>query len=127
MEQERKKVILIVEDEKSLFNALEIKLKAAGFQTLGAGDGEECLDVAFGFHPDLILLDIVMPRMDGLTALSKLRQDEWGKGVPVIVLTNLSNAETSIEGEKEQVTGYLVKADWKLDDVVEKFKATLNA
>lgn len=124
---EQKKLILIVEDEKTLFNALDMKLESAGFRTLGARDGEECLAVATKEHPDLILMDIVMPKMDGMTALSKLREDEWGKDVPVIILTNLSSAEDISRATKKGVYDYLVKANWKLEDVVEKVKKTLEA
>lgn len=125
MDQE--KTILIAEDEETLFNALAIKLKASGFKVAMARDGEECLAKALQEHPDLILLDIVMPKMDGMTALTKLREDKWGKSVPVIILTNLSNAEDAEKATKKGVFDYLVKANWKLEEVVEKVKKTLGA
>ena len=123
---EQQKTILIVEDEKSLASALEIKLGLIGFRVLIASDGEECMQIALREHPDLVLMDIVMPKMDGLTAIKKLREDEWGKTVPIIILTNSSNPQDMSEVTKNSVNAYLVKSDWKLEDVVEKVRKTLE-
>lgn len=121
-----KKKILIVDDERALAKALEIKLNHLGFEASIAWDGEECLEIAFREHPDLILMDIVMPKMDGITAIAKLRENEWGKNVPIIILTNLSSAEDATEAAKKEVYDYLVKSDWKLEDVVEKVREVLG-
>ena len=87
------KKILIVEDEASLRKALVEKFQREGFETFLAFDGVEGLDQAERIQPDLILLDIIMPKMDGMTMLKKLRESgDWGKQVPVIILTNLSSA-----------------------------------
>ena len=123
---ENNKKILIVEDEVSLRNALCNKLAREGFSTLEAKNGEEGLEVALREHPDLILLDIIMPKMDGISMLKKLREDEWGKRVPVIVLTNLSDMEKVAEVAEGGAFDYLIKADWKLEDVVNKVKQKLN-
>lgn len=122
------KKILIVEDEQDMLDALTDKFTREGFETLQAKDGIEGLEVALKDHPDLILLDIVMPKMDGMTMMKKLREDEWGKNVPIIILTNLSATdEKLIEGMvKGEPSYYLVKSDWKIKDVVEKVKETLN-
>ena len=122
------KTILIVEDEQDLREALADKLTREAFTVLEAKNGKEGLDKALGEHPDLILLDIVMPEMDGMTVLRKLREDTWGKTVPVILLTNLSATEESIIEEmvKYAPSHYLVKSDWKIKDVVEKIKETLE-
>ena len=122
------KTILIVEDEQDLREALTDKLTREAFTVLEAKNGKEGLDKALGEHPDLILLDIVMPEMDGMTVLRKLREDTWGKTVPVILLTNLSATEESIIEEmvKYAPSHYLVKSDWKIKDVVEKIKETLE-
>ena len=85
--------ILIVEDDQSLLQALTLRLERENFKIISARDGEDGLEQAKNLHPDLILLDIIMPRMDGITMLKKLRTDEWGKKVSVIILTNLSDAE----------------------------------
>jgi len=126
---ENNKKILIVEDERSLSQALVDKLTREGFATLTAKNGEEGLEVALHEHPDLILLDIVMPKMDGMTMLKKLRnKNEWGKKVPVIILTNLTsdNEQRVRDITETEPTYYLVKADWKIEDVVIKVRERLG-
>jgi CheY-like chemotaxis protein len=122
------KTILVVEDEKSLREAIVDILKIKNFQTLEAKNGKEGVDLALGKHPDLILLDLIMPEMDGMTVLKNIRQDSWGKKVPVIILTNLS--ATSEQLIEDMVTHkpihYLIKSDWKLHDVVEKIEKILE-
>lgn len=120
------KTILIVEDEKPLVSALNAKLSHEGFSILEATDGEAGLSMALEKHPDLILLDIVMPKMDGLTMLNELRKDDWGKNVPVIVLTNLSIDESVGANMRNNVFDYLIKTDWKIEDVVKKVKEKLD-
>jgi len=125
MESLRKK-ILIVEDDNSLRKALVEKLEREKFAVCEAENGEGGLEVAFREHPDLILLDIVMPRMDGLTMLSRLRKDARGKRVKVIMLTNLSDGESVMKSLNEAAFDYLVKADWKLEDIVKKIRERLE-
>lgn len=120
------KKILIIEDASSVLQILAGKLNDEGFKVLGAEDGEEGLKLAFKEHPDLILLDIIMPKIDGITVLKKLRADDWGKDVPVIILTDLSDAETVADALENNVYEFLVKADWKLEDVVKKVKEKLR-
>ncbi|OGY72538.1 MAG: hypothetical protein A3E05_00230 [Candidatus Jacksonbacteria bacterium RIFCSPHIGHO2_12_FULL_44_12] len=123
---ENKKTILIIEDERSLREALRDKLTREGFSTLEAKNGEEGLDVALREHPELILLDIVMPVMDGMTMLKQLRENAWGKNVKIIILTNLSDIEKIADSVKNEVYDYLVKTDWKLEDVVTKVRERLG-
>jgi len=113
------KKILVVEDEKNLAKILEVKLEKEGYKVFVAQNGQEGFDQALLHHPDLILLDIIMPVMDGMTMLRQLREDDWGKKVPVILLTNLNDSESIAEASKKGVYDYLVKADWKLEDIVE--------
>ncbi len=122
------KKILIVEDEVDLSEALGDKLNREGFQSFQAKNGEEGLALALKEHPDLILLDIVMPVMDGMTMFSELRKDAWGKNVPDILLTNLSATEEKIIKAmvENKPSYYLVKSDWKIGDVVKKINETLN-
>jgi DNA-binding response OmpR family regulator len=120
------KKILIVEDEPALKEALARKIKESGFEVLEAGNGEIALEVALKEHPDLILLDVIMPKMDGMTMLKKLREDEWGKGAKIIMLTNLSNAEEIEESIKNGVHDYLIKTDWKINDIIAKMKERLE-
>jgi CheY-like chemotaxis protein len=84
--------------------------------------------MALGKHPDLILLDLIMPEMDGMTALKKIREDAWGEKVPVIILTNLSATDEQLV--EDMVTHkpiyYLIKSDWNLRDVVAKIEKILE-
>lgn len=118
--------VLIVEDELILLQALTEKLKAEHFEVVGARNGQEGLDKALAEHPDLILLDIVMPVMDGMTMLTKVRTDDWGKNVPVIILTNLSGGEQVSDALGKGVYDYLVKSDWTLDELAQKIKERLG-
>lgn len=126
--QEKKKVILIVEDETSMINVLDDTLTNSGFETLQAKNGQEGLKLALEKHPHLIVLDVFMPKMDGLTLMNKLREDDWGKSVPLIVLTNISpdTDETLQAIIQNQPAYYLMKADIKLTDIVEKVKEVLS-
>jgi DNA-binding response OmpR family regulator len=130
MEQSpNKQRILIVEDDLPVLGALVDKLTREGFEALQAKDGEEGLSVANQEHPDLILLDIIMPKMDGLTMMKKLRAaSDWGKSVPIIILTNLTADDESInkgitEGEP---SFYLIKTNWSMSDVVERVRESLK-
>jgi len=117
-----KKIILLVEDEESMRRVLKGKLEHAGFVSIEAKDGAEALVLAKEKHPDLILLDIIMPRMDGVVMLQELRKDSWGKDVPIMVLTNLGEDWETSEFIKKDVDSYLVKADCTLEDIVDKIK-----
>ena len=120
------KKILIIEDEPLLLGALAKKLSGENFKVFEAQDGEAGLATALGEHPDLILLDIILPLMDGMTLLKKLREDDWGKTAGVILLTNLSDGEKIKESMERDAYDYLVKSDWKLEDIVKKVKEKLE-
>lgn len=120
------KKILIVEDEETLIKVLEDKFSEEGFEVIQAVNGAEGLDKALKEKPDLILLDIVMPVMDGLTMLGKLRQDAWGKNAKVILLTNLSDSEQVARAFEHNVHDYLIKTDWKISDLIEKVKEKMG-
>jgi len=102
--------ILIAEDEKDIVFIIETALKKAGFETIIAYDGEETLKKAINEKPDLILLDIMMPKMDGFTVNTKLKENNETKDIPVIVCTARGGLKDlfSIE-EKWKVDGYLEK------------------
>lgn len=123
--------ILVVDDEENLRKAVSNTLDDEGFKTLEASDGEEALRVAFSKHPDLILLDVIMPGLDGKAVLERLSKDSWGKKALVILLTNLSDpikmAELAEIGSKNiSVFDYLIKSDWELSDIVKKVKEKLG-
>jgi DNA-binding response OmpR family regulator len=123
---DKKFKLLVIEDERLVYEALRRKLDNTGFEVINAFDGKEGLELSLKEHPDLILLDIILPVMDGITYLESLRADEWGERVPVIILSNLSDADTIQESRLKGVNDYLVKTDWKLDEVIEKIKNILN-
>lgn len=120
------KKILVIEDNKDLSTLLSDALKEGGFEVVNAFDGNEGLKMALEDHPDFILLDIILPKMDGLIMLKKLRQDERGKNVPVMILTNLSDTDKISSAMQDEVYDFLVKDNWKLQDVVKKIKNRLG-
>ncbi len=120
------KKILIIEDEKSLLEALTQKFTKEGYEIVGAKDGEEGLRIALEEKPDLILLDIILPKMDGMTMLKELRKDGWGKDAKVIVLTNLTDARKAEEAAQNKVYDFLVKSNWTLEEVVDMIKEILS-
>ena len=109
-----------------MIKVLTKSFRSEGFDVLNVRNGKQGLSMSLKERPDLILLDIVMPKMDGMTMLSKLREDQWGKKVPVILLTNLNDSKKAIEGMQSGVHDYLVKSDWKLEDIVKKVKERLS-
>lgn len=122
-----KKAILVVDDEAPVTKALSDKLTREGFDVLVAKDGEQGLKMSLEKNPDLILLDIIMPRMDGMTMLAKLREDERGKTIPVIILTNLNADDAVTRGVvRDTPAYYLVKTDWTIDEVVRKVRERLG-
>jgi len=125
---QKQKTILIIEDEKSLRGALVDFLHLKNFLTLEAKNGREGVEIALAKHPELILLDIIMPEMDGIATLKNLRLDIWGEKVPVIILTNLSATKEQLIDYKipSRPTYYLIKSDWKLYDIVNKIEDILK-
>ncbi len=125
---ENKKKILIVEDETSLLNALAEKFIHEGFSPLKVKNGEEGLEVALREHPDLILLDLLLPKLDGMTMMDRLRGDEWGKKVPIIIFTNLDADDQRLKRViADQPSYYLIKTNTSLEDVIEKTKEILES
>jgi CheY-like chemotaxis protein len=118
--------ILIVEDDTSGARALSEKLGREGYEIFFARDGHDGLESALEKHPDLVLLDIIMPRMDGLTMLKELRLDEWGRDVPVILLTNLNDDKSITAGKESGVRDYLVKTNWTMSDLLDVIRLRLQ-
>jgi len=118
--------ILIVEDEPTLQKALSIALEREGYEVKSALEGEAGLKLAKESKPNLILLDLILPKIDGFEILAELKKDESTKEIPVIILTNL---ESSQDIEKALVLGaktYLVKANYDLKDVILKVKENIQ-
>jgi len=123
---ENSKTILVIEDEVSLNNALSMILEKNQFTVLKAKNGQEGLAIALSKHPDLILLDLLMPVMDGMTMLKELRKDNWGSMVPVFILTNDGDVDKATEAVTAGAYAYLIKSNWNLTDVVAKIKEKLS-
>lgn len=120
------KKLLIVEDNESLANVMSDAFADAGFSVKIATDGEEGLEVAKAYLPDVILLDVLMPKMDGREMLRQLRQEEGGDKILVIALTNSDNSEHVLELMNLGVNDYLTKSDWELDDLVKNVESKLQ-
>jgi len=120
------KKILIVDDEKNVVKALTEKLVAESFSIESATDGQEALLKVNQVKPDLILLDIIMPKLDGISVLKILKARSETKNIPVIILTNLYDDKKVNEVLKAGGTDYLVKVEHTLSDIVEEVKEKLQ-
>jgi two-component system, OmpR family, alkaline phosphatase synthesis response regulator PhoP len=118
--------ILIVEDEEILLTALSEELKQEGFQVVGAKDGAEGVEKAQSEKPDLILLDLVMPKLDGIGALREMKGNPEIKDIPVVILTNLSDYDKISDALSLGAMDYLVKANYRLEELVNKIKTVLE-
>lgn len=107
--------VLVVEDEQPLTRFLNTALTKAGYAVTLACNGVDGLQKALASHPDIILLDIMMPGVDGIAMLKKLRQDAWGADAKVIVLSNLSDPEHMLSAVSNGALDYLIKADVSLE------------
>ena len=124
---ETKKHILIVEDERALSHALDITLKKEGYDITIANDGEEGLRRIQEYPFDLVLLDLIMPRMDGLTLLKIAKeQGKSSASIPIIVLSNLGQTEDQKTAMALGAVQYLVKANSPFPKVLSTIKAVLN-
>lgn len=121
-----KKTILIVEDERFLVDMYALKLESEGFHVLTASDGLDALEVVNSNKVDLILLDLVMPRMDGYRFLDELRAMEKGMDISVCILSNLGQTDEIKKGIEKSVKGYLVKASLTPSQLVDHVKDMLN-
>lgn len=119
------KKILFIEDEPALQKTLGGALIAENFQVVSAMDGEIGLRLAKSEKPDLILLDLILPRLQGLEVLKRLKQDIDCRQIPVIILTNLDDAKNIEEALEMGATTYLAKTSYNLGEVVEKIKKAL--
>ena len=118
--------ILLVEDELTLHKALKEFLEEAGFEIISAFNGEDAVALVKSSKPDLILLDIILPKKDGFEVMADLKLDEKIQKVPVVLLTNLESAENIQKAFDAGATTYLVKSNYKLEDIVKKIKEILK-
>lgn len=124
-----KKKILVVEDEEEMVNILQEVLTKHDFDVKTAENGKVGLELVNSFTPDLIILDLKMPVMDGLSMLKALRKIEDKKlaDLPVIVLTNYGDVERVTEAVKQKAEMYMLKASWDIEEIAKKVKEILEA
>lgn len=122
----KKKKVLLAEDERSINRAFKIGFESSGFDVTTTFCGEDCLIEAKKNTPDVILLDLLMPKMSGESVLTELKKDKDTKDIPVIILTNFSDEEKSKAVLEMGAVDYIVKSNSTLDQVVEKVKAVLE-
>lgn len=115
---EKTPLILVIEDEAPLRDAMTLYLEQAGFKVHAAINGEDGLKLALDEHPSLILLDQLMPGMNGTEVLAKIRKDEWGKHAQVVMMTNVNDLETMNDSLKAGVNDYLLKSELELEELV---------
>jgi len=118
--------ILLVEDEKSIRDLYEIKLTKSGFDVVTAEDGGKGWELAKKELPDIILLDVMMPVMNGFEVLKKLRENKETADIPVIILSNYGEVDQMTQGFLVGATDYLIKAEHTPSDVVDIVNETLT-
>lgn len=126
MAQKKSTLILLVEDDTFLANIYKTKFEMEGFTVAVAENGEEGLTMAKKKPPAIILLDILLPKMDGFTVLKKLKADAATKAIPVILLTNLGQKDDVDKGLELGAVDYLIKAHFKPSETVAKVKKALG-
>lgn len=122
---DEQKKILIIEDESMIRNALVDKFTSEGFWVFSATNGVEGLKQAKEQLPDIILLDVIMPEMDGITASGVLKEDVTTQNIPVIFLTNLADSDEVAQKITRGDYEFLVKSNWDISEVVEKVRQKL--
>ncbi|HVQ75481.1 MAG TPA: response regulator [Candidatus Binatia bacterium] len=118
--------ILLAEDDRFLRKAAEASLRRSGYVVVAAADGEEALRLARSEAPDLILLDLIMPKLQGFEVLKALKADAATAGIPVIVLSNLSQDRDVQQAMEGGAASYVVKANLSLKELVKKVQETLR-
>lgn len=123
------KKILIIDDDKIFSKILRDGLITGGqgkYEVVSAFDGDEGVTMAEKERPDLIMLDLIMPKANGIECLKKIRAEEWGKDIPVIVETQLSDMVSMGEGISLGVRGYFVKSDYSLEAILKQVGEVLQ-
>ena len=118
--------ILVAEDDKLLSDSLTAALKDSGYEPEAAFDGEDAVTKAKTISPDLVLLDVMMPKLDGIGVLWELKANEQTAKIPVIVLTNMADIETISKIMEAGGTDYLLKSDQSMETIVAKVREVLG-
>jgi DNA-binding response OmpR family regulator len=126
MNSNKNKKILVIEDEATLQKALNEVLSKEGYEVVSSLDGLKGLELAQSENPDLILLDIILPKMDGFEVLKRIKENDKISQIPVIILTNLSDMNDIQKALDLGATTYLIKADFHIEDVLKKISEVLE-
>jgi two-component system, OmpR family, response regulator MprA len=118
--------ILLIDDDRALIEALKDKLEGRSYAVTIAYDGREGLALALAGQPDLIVLDVVMPQMNGWEVLDELIKDEWGKKAHVVMLSNSDDMENISHAVEHNMREYIIKGDWPLDELADKIEEKLS-
>ncbi len=118
--------IAIIEDDAAISQMYRMKFEASGFEVQMADNGKQGIELIKSFIPDIILLDLQMPEMNGVEALEIIRKNNWGKDIPVIILTNTGEEESPKKIRELGINSYIVKADLTPNQVLDKVKKALN-
>lgn len=116
----------MIEDEISLREAIKIKLAKEGIEVLAAADGEEGLSLILKKKPDLVWLDILLPGINGLEVLRRIRENKETKNLPVVVISVSSGEEKIKQAFNMNIVDYLIKSEYTIDDIVKKVKQILD-
>ncbi|MCA9351681.1 response regulator [Patescibacteria group bacterium] len=120
------KNVIIIEDDTPLTNALREKLEGAGLQVTIAQDGVTAITKVHEVNPDVVILDIVLPQVDGKEVLKNIRNHEDTKDLPVFVLTNVADTESICEVSEDGKTSYFLKVNTPLEEIVKRVQALLQ-
>lgn len=118
--------ILVAEDDRLLANAYKVKLTREGYDVLIVNDGDELIANIEKYSPDLIVLDLIMPKTDGFSILEYLKKSERWKNVPILVSSNLSQTEDVVRVTKLGADDYIVKSDLSMKVLGEKIKSLID-
>lgn len=123
---DEKMKVLLVEDDPFIRDIYQVKFSQEGFEVFAVDNGIKALDKLKQVIPNIILLDIIMPYMDGVETLKNIKSNENWKKIPIIMLTNISEKEKINESEQYGVDGYLIKSQFTPSEVVDKVKSLLK-
>lgn len=119
------KKIIVAEDDQFLSNAYRVKLTKEGYEVKMTADGEELIQSLSLDIPDLIILDLLMPKKDGFESLKEIKANEKWKNIPVIIASNLGQTSDIDQGMKMGAADYIIKSDLSLEDLIKKIKALI--
>ena len=122
---EKEKTILIIEDEPLLSSMYKERFKMAGFRVLTAMEAESGFNIAEKEHPDIVLLDILLPKESGISFLKRIKQDESLKMIPVVAFSNYDNPQVKKEALDLGAKDYLIKTSYTPQEIIEKVKSYL--